>query len=334
MTQRRCCLRLRRVRPDSRAGERARASTGDGLDASACSPSDGGWGAFDADNTRELALQAAVLRLRRGHRPAVGGRHRPRRRAARRRRAGRAPRHAAAGSSGCCASRRPTDRGSAGGAAITSTGSARSFRRWSRRGCRRRRRRSGGPGVAGRTIRTPTVVGARTCAPTTIAPGPGAGSRRHPRRRGRCWRCLPPRATGPSIERGIGWLVARQDTESGTWDEPQFTGTGFPGDFYINYHLYRHGLPGVGARALLPASLARWGVAMTAEHRRGGLTVLDPAACRARRGARARCRMPTIRAHRHGRARAPPARSQRRRPAGPVAVLGVAGGIAPEVAAR
>ncbi len=23
------------------------------------------------------------------------------------------------------------------------------------------------------------------------------------------------------------------------WDEPQFTGTGFPGDFYINYHLYR-----------------------------------------------------------------------------------------------
>ena len=25
----------------------------------------------------------------------------------------------------------------------------------------------------------------------------------------------------------------------GTWDEPQYTGTGFPGDFYINYHLYR-----------------------------------------------------------------------------------------------
>ena len=25
----------------------------------------------------------------------------------------------------------------------------------------------------------------------------------------------------------------------GTWDEPWFTGTGFPGDFYINYHLYR-----------------------------------------------------------------------------------------------
>ena len=25
----------------------------------------------------------------------------------------------------------------------------------------------------------------------------------------------------------------------GGWDEPWFTGTGFPGDFYINYHLYR-----------------------------------------------------------------------------------------------
>ena len=25
----------------------------------------------------------------------------------------------------------------------------------------------------------------------------------------------------------------------GDWDEPEFTGTGFPGDFYINYHLYR-----------------------------------------------------------------------------------------------
>ena len=35
---------------------------------------DGGWGAFDADNTRELADEAAVLRLRRGDRSAVGGR--------------------------------------------------------------------------------------------------------------------------------------------------------------------------------------------------------------------------------------------------------------------
>jgi len=41
-----------------------------------------------------------------------------------------------------------------------------------------------------------------------------------------------------SIERGIRWLADTQRPD-GTWDEPQFTGTGFPGAFYINYHLYR-----------------------------------------------------------------------------------------------
>jgi squalene-hopene/tetraprenyl-beta-curcumene cyclase len=41
-----------------------------------------------------------------------------------------------------------------------------------------------------------------------------------------------------SIERGVRWLAQTQRPD-GTWDEPQFTGTGFPGDFYINYHLYR-----------------------------------------------------------------------------------------------
>ena len=41
-----------------------------------------------------------------------------------------------------------------------------------------------------------------------------------------------------AADRGAAWLVATQ-REDGGWDEPQFTGTGFPGDFYINYHLYR-----------------------------------------------------------------------------------------------
>lgn len=42
----------------------------------------------------------------------------------------------------------------------------------------------------------------------------------------------------PAVDRGIAWLVDHQRAD-GTWDEPHFTGTGFPGDFYINYHLYR-----------------------------------------------------------------------------------------------
>jgi squalene-hopene/tetraprenyl-beta-curcumene cyclase len=41
-----------------------------------------------------------------------------------------------------------------------------------------------------------------------------------------------------AVERGVRFLVDTQRPD-GSWDEPLFTGTGFPGDFYINYHLYR-----------------------------------------------------------------------------------------------
>jgi squalene-hopene/tetraprenyl-beta-curcumene cyclase len=42
---------------------------------------------------------------------------------------------------------------------------------------------------------------------------------------------------GPATERGVDYLVGAQKAD-GTWDETWFTGTGFPGDFSINYHLY------------------------------------------------------------------------------------------------
>ncbi|HET6825042.1 MAG TPA: squalene--hopene cyclase [Amnibacterium sp.] len=45
-------------------------------------------------------------------------------------------------------------------------------------------------------------------------------------------------AEGESARRGVARLLSTQLPDGG-WDEPQFTGTGFPGDFYINYHLYR-----------------------------------------------------------------------------------------------
>ena len=62
-------------------------------------------------------------------------------------------------------------------------------------------------------------------------------------------------AAHESVGRGIRYLIDRQ-RDDGTWDEAEFTGTGFPRDFMINYHLYRHYFPlmalGRYARALAP----------------------------------------------------------------------------------
>ncbi|HEY6486200.1 MAG TPA: squalene--hopene cyclase [Candidatus Cybelea sp.] len=46
----------------------------------------------------------------------------------------------------------------------------------------------------------------------------------------------------PAVAAGLEYLCKRQRND-GTWDERECTGTGFPRDFYINYHLYRHLFP-------------------------------------------------------------------------------------------
>jgi squalene-hopene/tetraprenyl-beta-curcumene cyclase len=46
----------------------------------------------------------------------------------------------------------------------------------------------------------------------------------------------------PAIERGIDFLIHTQ-RQDGNWDEPEFTGTGFPVHFYLNYHQYRLHFP-------------------------------------------------------------------------------------------
>ena len=76
------------------------------------------------------------------------------------------------------------------------------------------------------------------------------------------------------MERGVAWLAATQRPD-GSWDEPQFTGTGFPGDFYINYHLYRLAFPvsalGRYVRDVLDGSPAgSSGQAVPSRHTPGG----------------------------------------------------------------
>jgi squalene-hopene/tetraprenyl-beta-curcumene cyclase len=46
------------------------------------------------------------------------------------------------------------------------------------------------------------------------------------------------RADGDAVRRGIRYLQSTQRSD-GSWDEPVYTGTGFPRVFYLKYHLYR-----------------------------------------------------------------------------------------------
>jgi len=45
-----------------------------------------------------------------------------------------------------------------------------------------------------------------------------------------------------SVADGIQYLIRTQKPD-GTWDEDQFTGTGFPKYFMIKYHIYRNCFP-------------------------------------------------------------------------------------------
>ena len=45
-----------------------------------------------------------------------------------------------------------------------------------------------------------------------------------------------------SVAKGIRWLLERQKPD-GSWDEVDYTGTGFPRVFYLKYHMYRDYFP-------------------------------------------------------------------------------------------
>lgn len=59
----------------------------------------------------------------------------------------------------------------------------------------------------------------------------------------------------PAVTRAVQFLVDHQ-RDDGTWDEPEYTGTGFPRVFYLRYHYYRIYFP------LL--ALSRWAVTAAA----------------------------------------------------------------------
>jgi squalene-hopene/tetraprenyl-beta-curcumene cyclase len=74
--------------------------------------------------------------------------------------------------------------------------------------------------------------------PAWIGRGPSTASQT-------AWALLALHAAGEraqAVQRGVQWLVDSQRTD-GSWNEPQYTGTGFPADYYINYHLYRLTFP-------------------------------------------------------------------------------------------
>ncbi|HWB01027.1 MAG TPA: prenyltransferase/squalene oxidase repeat-containing protein, partial [Pirellulales bacterium] len=88
-----------------------------------------------------------------------------------------------------------------------------------------------------------------SCQQPSGAWGESANSYDDPRLKGQgpatasqtAWAILGLLAAGrkddPAVARGIRWLVHRQ-RDDGTWDEPEFTGTGFPRVFYLRYHMY------------------------------------------------------------------------------------------------
>ncbi len=49
-------------------------------------------------------------------------------------------------------------------------------------------------------------------------------------------------ACNPVVKKGVDFLLKSQNAE-GTWWEDEFTGTGFPIHFFIKYHMYQHFFP-------------------------------------------------------------------------------------------
>ena len=108
-------------------------------------------------------------------------------------------------------------------------------------------------------------------------------SRLHHRRHGRCSALLAVDPDTDAVARGVDWLVRTQRRDGG-WDEDLYTGTGFPGDFYINYEMYRVVFP----LSALGRYLAAGKDVIDLTDGAGSVDVTDGAAGRRRRHRRSR----------------------------------------------
>ena len=234
----------------------------------------GGWAAFDKDNTSRLPALHPVRGLRRDDRSAERRRHRARRRDARRaRRRSRA--HPAVGA-GARATSTPSRsrraRGSGAGASTTSTASARCCPALAAVGRADGQPRGAARGALARSsARTPTAASARAARRTSMREARGAG-REHAvaDRMGAARRWSRPVApTRRAARRAARYLIddAARRRRAGT--RSAFTGCGFPGygvgeqrgariregrelvaGFMLRYHLYRNCFPAARARPL------------------------------------------------------------------------------------
>jgi squalene-hopene/tetraprenyl-beta-curcumene cyclase len=93
-----------------------------------------------------------------------------------------------------------------------------------------------------RAVQKPDGSWGESCtgyATHSFVPGPSTASQT-------AWGLLGLAAAGEvasgHVRRGVDWLLRTQNPD-GSWDEPYNTGTGFPGVFYLTYHLYRQYFP-------------------------------------------------------------------------------------------
>lgn len=93
-----------------------------------------------------------------------------------------------------------------------------------------------------RSVQRPDGGWGETCAtyddPSTKGKGPSTPSQT-------AWALLGLMAAGvndDAVKRGVGYLT-RTQREDGTWDETEYTGTGFPKVYYLEYTMYRNYFP-------------------------------------------------------------------------------------------